>query len=104
MGVVREVGVGPPWELRPDTVGSGTNVSRFTLVIELMVLMSEMALAPARFAARATAVTSVMLGVSLTMTGMVAASMTQPVIFSATAGCWPTAEPMPRSHMPWGQP
>ena len=58
----------------------------------------------ARLAARAAAVTSVMLGVSLTITGMVATSMTQLVIFSATAGCWPTAEPMPRSHMPWGQP
>ena len=43
-------------------------------------------------------------GVSLTITGIVAASMTQPTIFSVTAGCWPTAEPMPRSHMPCGQP
>ena len=30
--------------------------------------------------------------------------MTQLTIFSVTGGCWPTAEPMPRSHMPCGQP
>ena len=70
----------------------------------LIVLMSEMALAPPRFAARAAAVMSVMLGVSFAITGMVATSMTQPTIVSATSGFWPTAEPMPRSHMPWGQP
>ena len=45
-----------------------------------------------------------MLGVSLTITGIVAASIAQPTIVSATSGFCPTAEPMPRSHMPWGQP
>ena len=43
-------------------------------------------------------------GVSFTITGIVAASMTQLTIFSVTGGCCPTAEPMPRSHMPCGQP
>ena len=52
----------------------------------LIVLMSEMALAPPRFAARAAAVMSVMLGVSFAITGMVATSMTQPIIVSATSG------------------
>ena len=38
------------------------------------------------------------------MTGICAASITQPTIVSMTSGFWPTAEPIPRSHMPWGQP
>jgi hypothetical protein len=70
----------------------------------LMVLIIEMAFAPARLAARAGLVMSVMFGVSLTMTGISAASMTQPTMASITSGFWPTAEPMPRSHMPCGQP
>ena len=55
----------------------------------LMVLMSEMALLPARFAARAASVTSVMFGVSLVMTGIFATSITQPTIVSATFGLLP---------------
>ena len=70
----------------------------------LMVLIIEMASAPARLAARAGWVMSVMLGVSFTMTGISATSMTQPTMASITSGFWPTAEPMPRSHMPCGQP
>jgi hypothetical protein len=70
----------------------------------LMVLISEIALAPPLRAARAAWATLVMLGVSLTMTGISAASMTQPTMVSITSGFWPTAEPMPRSHMPCGQP
>ena len=46
----------------------------------------------------------VMLGVSLTMTGMRQTSVTQRVICSQYSGTWPTAEPMPRSLMPCGQP
>jgi hypothetical protein len=46
----------------------------------------------------------VMLGVSFMMTGMVAASITQRVMRSQYSGTWPTAEPMPRSLMPCGQP
>jgi len=41
-------------------------------------------------------------GVSLTITGIVGGSMTQLTIFSVTAGCWPIAEPMPRSHIAMG--
>ena len=47
---------------------------------------------------------SPMLGVSFTSTGLVANSLAQPVIISSTFGSWPTAEPMPRSHMPCGHP
>jgi len=47
---------------------------------------------------------SEMFGVSLTSTGVRAFSFTQPVIISAYSGTWPTAEPMPRSLMPCGQP
>ena len=70
----------------------------------LIVLISEIASAPALRAARAAKTTLVMLGVSLTITGIVAASITQPTIVSATSGFCPTAEPIPRSHIPWGQP
>jgi hypothetical protein len=53
-------------------------------------------------AARATVRMSVMLGVSLTSTGVRAASFTHSVIMQAYSGTWPTALPMPRSLMPWG--
>ncbi len=49
-------------------------------------------------------VTSVTLGVSFTITGIFAASFTHDVIISVYSGTWPTAEPMPRSLMPCGQP
>ncbi len=62
------------------------------------------ALAPAPIAASAGSVMSPTLGVSLMITGTLAWSMTQPVISRSTLGSAPTAEPMPRSHMPWGQP
>ena len=52
-------------------------------MIELMVLISEMASAPPCFAARAMYATSVTLGVSFTITGMVATSFTQVVIWQA---------------------
>ena len=42
----------------------------------------------------------VTLGVSLTITGILAASFTQDVIISVYSGTWPTAAPMPRSLMP----
>ena len=45
-----------------------------------------------------------MLGVSFTSTGVRATSLTHSVIMQAYSGTWPTAEPMPRSLMPWGQP
>ena len=60
-------------------------------VMELMVLMAESASAPPRLAARATARMSVMLGVSLTRTGVRATSFTHSVIMQAYSGTWPTA-------------
>jgi hypothetical protein len=45
-----------------------------------------------------------MLGVSLTMTGMRVFCLHQRVTISIYSGTWPTAEPMPRSLMPCGQP
>ncbi len=44
-------------------------------------------------AARAGITISVMLGVSLTITGILAASITQRVICSQYSGTWPTARP-----------
>ena len=66
----------------------------------LIVLIREMALAPAFFAARADLVTSVTFGVNFTITGICAASITQLTIVSMTSGFCPTAEPIPRSHIP----
>ncbi|MCY1366346.1 hypothetical protein D9M69_532380 [compost metagenome] len=78
--------------------------SRSTLVIELMVLISDTASAPPRWAARADWRMSVMLGVSLTITGSEPWVLHQRVTSSTYSGTWPTAAPMPRSGMPWGQP
>ncbi len=43
-------------------------------------------------------------GVSFTMQGMREYCFTQRVTISIYSGTWPTAEPMPRSAMPCGQP
>ena len=75
-------------------------MSRSIEVIELMVLISDTASAPPFLAARAGYTTSVTLGVSLTITGVLATSFTHCVIWHAYSGTWPTAEPMPRSDMP----
>ncbi len=45
-----------------------------------------------------------MLGVSLTITGMRVEALHQRATISMYSGTWPTAEPMPRSLMPCGQP
>ena len=45
-----------------------------------------------------------MFGVSLMSTGTVEYSTAQPATAFSTSGSCPTAEPMPRSHMPCGQP
>ena len=45
-----------------------------------------------------------MFGVSLTITGSCAYCLHQRVTISMYSGTWPTAEPMPRSDMPCGQP
>ena len=70
----------------------------------LIVLIREIALAPAFLAARAGRVTSVTFGVNFTITGSCVASITQPTIVSITSGFWPTAEPIPLSHIPCGHP
>ena len=75
-----------------------------TPMMLLMVLIRLTASAPPRFAASPCGTMSDTLGVSLTITGTVENSAAQEVIRSLTAGSWPTALPMPRSHMPWGQP
>jgi hypothetical protein len=73
-------------------------------MMELMVLMSETASAPPFFAARAGCRMSVMLGVSLTITGSFVCCLHHAATISMYSGTWPTAEPMPRSLMPCGQP
>ena len=78
--------------------------SRSIEVMELMVLISDTASAPPRKAARAGWRMSVMLGVSLTMQGRRECCFTQRATISMYSGTWPTAEPMPRSLMPCGQP
>ena len=72
--------------------------------MELMVLIAESASAPPRLAARAGMRMSEIFGVSLTITGVRAFSFTQPVICWQYSGTCPTADPMPRSLMPCGQP
>ena len=69
-------------------------------MMDLMVLMREIACAPERSTASPGSVMSPMLGVSLTMTGVRANSTAQRAISSRTLGSLPTADPIPRSHMP----
>ena len=78
--------------------------SRSTPITELTVLMRLTASAPPACAARAGKRTSVMLGVSFTMTGMRVCFLTHDATISMYSGTCPTAEPMPRSDMPCGQP
>ena len=85
-------------------VGSGAKRSRSTLVIELIVLISDTASAPPANAAAAGFLMSVMLGVSFTMQGIRVFCFTQRVTISMYSGTCPTADPMPRSDMPCGQP
>ena len=94
----------PPLVLSPPTRGSGTKRSMSTPMMLLMVLMSETPCAPPRFAARPCGTMLATFGVSFTSTGIVEYSTAHEVISWLTLGSWPTAEPMPRSHMPWGQP
>ena len=79
-------------------------LSRLTEVMELMVLISDTASAPPRFAAAAGWRTSVILGVSLTIQGIRLCCLTQRVTISIYSGTCPTADPMPRSLIPCGQP
>ena len=72
--------------------------------MELSVLIRLTASAPRTRAARAAWRMSATLGVSLTMTGILVAAFTQRVTISTYSGTWPTAEPIPRSLIPWGQP
>ena len=70
----------------------------------LMVLMRLTPCAPPRLAAMPCGRMSLTFGVSLTSTGTVLYCTAQPVMRSLTLGSCPTALPMPRSHMPCGQP
>ena len=70
----------------------------------LMVLISDTPCAPPRRAASPCGTMLPTFGVSFTKTGTVLYLTAQPVIRSFTAGSWPTALPMPRSHIPCGQP
>ena len=88
----------------PSITGTGDMVSRSTPMTELTVLMSEMPSAPPRRAASAGARMFVTLGVSFTTTGIRVCFLHQRVTISMYSGTWPTAEPMPRSDMPCGQP
>ena len=45
-----------------------------------------------------------MFGVSLTITGIRVCALHQRATISMYSGTWPTAEPMPRSLIPCGQP
>jgi len=58
----------------------------------------------AAYAARAGITMFVIFGVSFTITGIFAVSITQRVICSQYSGTCPTAEPIPRSLIPCGQP
>src|ERR1035441_9959312 len=82
----------PPCEESPPTLGRGVSVSRSMPVMELMVLMAERASAPPERAARAARRMSVILGVSFTITGVRATSLTHCVIMQVYSGTWPTAE------------
>ena len=88
----------------PPTTGVGAIRSRSTETIDMMVLMSDTASAPPRWAARAGWRMSVTFGVSLTMTGIRECCLHQRVTISTYSGTCPTAAPMPRSLMPCGQP
>ncbi len=94
----------PPCVPLPSMATSGVMASRSMFMIELMVLMSDTASPPPFFAARAGWRTSVILGVSLTITGMRVCALHQRATISTYSGTCPTAEPMPRSDMPCGQP
>ena len=67
-------------------------------MIELMVLISDTASVPPALAARAGRRMSVMLGVSLVITGMRVYCLHQRTTISMYSGTWPTAAPMPRSR------
>lgn len=84
----------------------GARVVKSTPAMQLIVLMRATPCAPPSNAAAAQAAMSPTLGVSLTQTGArpAAASTTHRVARSSAAGLDPSADPMPRSGMPWGQP
>ena len=70
----------------------------------LIVLMRESPSAPPRAAAAPGSVMSPMFGVSFTSTGVLANCLAQLVISWSSLGSCPTDDPIPRSHIPWGQP
>src|SRR3569623_1046515 len=90
--------------VRGVLAGVGASRSRSSDVIELIVVIRDTASAPPRNAARAGLRMSVIFGVSFTMHGRCECFFTQRATISMYSGTWPTAEPMPRSLMPCGQP
>ena len=76
----------PPCVPLPSIASAGVIASRSIAMIELIVLMSETASAPPFFAARAGLLMSVMLGVSLTMTGMRVCALHQRATISTYSG------------------
>jgi hypothetical protein len=75
-----------------------------TPMMLLIVLISDTPCAPPACAASPCGTMSDTFGVSFTSTGTVAYSTAHDVISRLTFGSCPTAEPMPRSHMPCGHP
>ena len=73
-------------------------------MMEFSVLISESAFAPAATAALAGITISEMFGVSFTITGIFATSITHRVICAQYSGTCPTALPIPRSLIPCGHP
>jgi hypothetical protein len=73
-------------------------------MIEFSVLMRDTASAPPSFAAFAGARMFVTFGVSLITTGTRATDLHHSVACWMYSGTCPTADPMPRSDMPCGQP
>jgi hypothetical protein len=73
-------------------------------MMEFSVLISDTASAPPSIAAFAAGRMLVMLGVSFTITGTRANFLHQAAACWMYSGTWPTAEPMPRSLIPCGQP
>lgn len=67
----------PPGVVYPSTEGSGLKVFRFTPITDCMVLMAAMPSQPALNAALAGKVMSVILGVILAQTGMLAFALIQ---------------------------
>ena len=100
--ILRDIGLTlgpekPPNVEIPLTEGFGTIVSRSIPVMDSTVFIADRASAPFLFAAFPIDIISVTFGVSLTITGTSATSLTHFVTSPANLGSCPIAEPMPPS-------